>query len=60
MGLREAQKNAKWLNADFITGETREFTKEVLNHMEERVRDYEKLYGSLYNLEVMPMDLNMI
>jgi len=60
MGLREAQKNAKWLNADFITGETQEFTKEVLNHMEERVRDYEKLYGSLYNLEVMPIDLNMI
>lgn len=60
MGIREAGKNAKWLKADLINGEMQEFTKEVLCHMEERLVDYEKANGNLYNLEVMPLDLNMI
>lgn len=60
MGIKEAGKNAKWLKADLINEEMQEFTKEVFNHMEERLVDYEKANGNLYSLEVMPVDLNMI
>lgn len=60
MGIKEAGKNAKWLKADLTNEEMQEFTKEVFNHMEERLVDYEKANGNLYSLEVMPVDLNMI
>ncbi|MDE6913102.1 MAG: ribonucleoside triphosphate reductase, partial [Lachnospiraceae bacterium] len=36
--------------------ETQDFTKEVLNHMRERLSDYQELYGDLYNLEATPAE----
>ncbi len=36
--------------------ETQEFTKEVLNHMRERLSDYQEQYGDLYNLEATPAE----
>ena len=36
--------------------ETQEFTKEVLNHMRERLSDYQEMYGDLYNLEATPAE----
>ena len=33
-----------------------EFTKNVLNHMRERLSDYQELYGDLYNLEATPAE----
>ena len=36
--------------------ETQKFTKDVLNHMRERLSDYQEQYGDLYNLEATPAE----
>ncbi|MBR6004758.1 MAG: ribonucleoside triphosphate reductase, partial [Clostridia bacterium] len=56
IGMNEAGLNAKWLRSDLTTTETQEFTKEVLNHMRERLSDYQEMYGDLYNLEATPAE----
>ena len=56
VGMNEAGLNAKWLRADMTHPETQEFTKEVLNHMRERLSDYQEQYGDLYNLEATPAE----
>ncbi len=56
VGMNEAGLNAKWLRADMTHKETQEFTKNVLNHMRERLSDYQELYGDLYNLEATPAE----
>ena len=35
---------------------TQQFTKEVLDHMRERLSDYQEEYGDLYNLEATPAE----
>ena len=35
---------------------TQNFAKDVLNHMRERLSDYQELYGDLYNLEATPAE----
>ncbi len=56
VGMNEAGLNAKWLRADMSDRKTREFTKKVLNHMRERLSDYQEQYGDLYNLEATPAE----
>ncbi len=56
VGMNEAGLNAKWLRKDMTHVETQEFTKRVLNHMRERLSDYQELYGDLYNLEATPAE----
>ncbi len=56
VGMNEAGLNAKWLRKDMTQAETREFTKNVLNHMRERLSDYQEKYGDLYNLEATPAE----
>ncbi len=56
VGMNEAGLNAKWLRKDMTTTETQEFTKQVLNHMRERLSDYQEMYGDLYNLEATPAE----
>ncbi|MBE7091545.1 MAG: ribonucleoside triphosphate reductase [Clostridiales bacterium] len=56
VGMNEAGLNAKWLKKDMTHKETQEFTKEVLNHMRERLSDYQEMYGDLYNLEATPAE----
>jgi len=56
VGMNEAGLNAKWIKKDMTSKETQEFTKEVLNHMRERLSDYQELYGDLYNLEATPAE----
>ena len=56
IGMNEVGLNAKWLGGDMITKETQEFTKEVLNHMRNRLSDYQEQYGDLYNLEATPAE----
>ncbi len=56
VGMNEVGLNAKWLGKDMTSPETQEFTKEVLNHMRERVSDYQEAYGDLYNLEATPAE----
>ena len=56
VGMNEAGLNAKWLRKDMTNAETQEFTKRVLNHMRERLSDYQEKYGDLYNLEATPAE----
>ncbi|MBQ4243842.1 MAG: ribonucleoside triphosphate reductase, partial [Clostridia bacterium] len=56
IGMNEVGLNAKWLRSDLTTKETQEFTKDVLNHMRERLSDYQEMYGDLYNLEATPAE----
>ena len=56
VGMNEAGLNANWLRDDMTRPETQEFTKEVLNHMRERLSDYQEQYGDLYNLEATPAE----
>lgn len=56
VGMNEAGLNAKWLRKDLTNVETQEFAKEVLNHMRERLSDYQERYGDLYNLEATPAE----
>ncbi len=56
IGMNEAGLNAKWIRADLTHAETQKFTKDVLNHMRERLSDYQEQYGDLYNLEATPAE----
>ena len=56
IGMNEAGLNAKWLRADLSHRETQQFAKDVLNHMRERLSDYQEQYGDLYNLEATPAE----
>lgn len=56
IGMNEVGLNANWLRADMSDPRTQEFTKEVLNHMRERLSDYQERYGDLYNLEATPAE----
>ena len=56
IGMNEVGLNAKWLRADLTNEKVQEFAKEVLDHMRERLSDYQELYGDLYNLEATPAE----
>ena len=56
LGMNEAGLNAKWLRADMTHKETQDFTIKTLNHMRERLSDYQEMYGDLYNLEATPAE----
>ena len=56
VGMNEACLNAKWIKKDLINAEAQQFTKDVLNHMRERLSDYQEEYGDLYNLEATPAE----
>jgi len=56
VGMNEVGLNARWLGVDMTHKETQEFTKEVLNHMRDRLSDYQEKYGDLYNLEATPAE----
>jgi len=54
--MNEACLNAKWIRADMTQKKAQEFTKDVLNHMRERLSDYQEKYGDLFNLEATPAE----
>ena len=56
IGMNEACLNARWIRKDLTETEAQDFTKEVLNHMRERLSDYQEQYGDLYNLEATPAE----
>ena len=56
VGMNEAGLNAKWIRKDMTSPECQQFTKDVLNHMRERLSDYQEQYGDLYNLEATPAE----
>ena len=55
-GGSECGLNAKWLRADMTDARTQQFMVDVLNHMRDRLSDYQELYGDLYNLEATPAE----
>ncbi len=56
LGMNEVGLNARWLGEDMSHTKTLNFTKRVLNHMRERLSDYQVEYGSLFNLEATPAE----
>ncbi|MBR5049132.1 MAG: ribonucleoside triphosphate reductase, partial [Erysipelotrichaceae bacterium] len=56
VGMNECALNANWLGLDLTHKETQQFAKDVLNHMRERLSDYQEAYGNLYNLEATPAE----
>lgn len=56
IGMNEVGLNACWLGKDLTSPKTQEFAKEVLDHMRERLSDYQEKYGDLYNLEATPAE----
>ncbi len=56
VGMNEACLNANWIGCDLTQEKAQSFTKDVLNHMRERLSDYQEQYGDLYNLEATPAE----
>ncbi len=56
VGMNEACLNAKWLGNNISDEKSLQFAKDVLNHMRERLSDYQEQYGDLYNLEATPAE----
>ena len=56
IGMNEVGLNANWLRKDLTHPETQKFAREVLDHMRERLSDYQEKYGDLYNLEATPAE----
>ena len=56
VGMNEACLNASWIREDLTNEKAQAFTRDVLNHMRERLSDYQEMYGDLYNLEATPAE----
>ena len=56
VGMNEACLNANWLRCDMTDARAQEWTKKVLNHMRNKLSDYQEMYGDLYNLEATPAE----
>ena len=56
VGMNETILNAKWIDSDITKPEGRAFSIEVLNHMRDRLSDYQEMYGDLFNLEATPAE----
>lgn len=56
VGINEACLNACWIRQTIDKPEALQFAKDVLNHMRERLSDYQEQYGDLYNLEATPAE----
>ena len=56
IGMNEVGLNASWLGRDMTDPKTQVFTKDVLNHMRDRLVIYQEEYGDLYNLEATPAE----
>lgn len=56
IGMNEVGLNASWLGENMTSAKTQDFTKEVLNHMRQRLADFQELNGNLFNLEATPAE----
>ena len=56
LGGNECCLNAKWIGKDLSHEESQKFMIEVLNHMRDRLSDYQEKYGDLFNLEAAPAE----
>ena len=56
IGMNEVGLNANWLGEDMTSKKTSDFAVKTLNHMRERLSDYQEQYGDLFNLEATPAE----
>ena len=56
VGMNEAGLNAKWLRCNMTDPRCQVFSKQVLDHMRNRLSDYQEKYGDLFNLEATPAE----
>lgn len=56
IGMNEVGLNAPWLGEDMTHEATKNFAIKTLNHMREKLSDYQEQYGDLYNLEATPAE----
>ena len=55
-GMNEMCLNACWIKDNIASKDGYKFSKDVLDHMRERLSDYQVEYGNLYNLESAPAE----
>ena len=55
-GMNEVGLNAAWIGENMMSEKTQKFTKEVLNHMRDKLSSYQEKYGALFNLEATPAE----
>jgi anaerobic ribonucleoside-triphosphate reductase len=56
VGMNEACLNARWIKKDLTDKKAQGFTGKVLDHMREKLSDYQEKYGDLFNLEATPAE----
>ncbi|MEG0941657.1 MAG: ribonucleoside triphosphate reductase, partial [Oscillospiraceae bacterium] len=56
IGMNEASLNANWLRCNLTDPKAQKFAKDVLNHMRNKLSDYQEQYNSLFNLEATPAE----
>ena len=56
IGMNEVGLNANWLGSGMGSKETQTFSVKVLEHMRNRLSDYQEKYGALFNLEATPAE----
>lgn len=56
VGMNEVGLNANWLGEDMTHENTKNFAIKTLNHMRDRLSDYQEKFGDLYNLEATPAE----
>jgi len=56
VGMNEACLNAAWIRRDMTAPESQEFAIRVLDHMRDRLLQYQEKYQALFNLEATPAE----
>ncbi|MCH3951594.1 MAG: ribonucleoside triphosphate reductase [Acidaminococcus sp.] len=56
IGMEEALLNASWVHEDLTTEKGRRLAVKCLQHMRNRLSDYQEQYGDLFNLEATPAE----
>ncbi len=56
LGMNEAAVNAQWIGKSLVDDKAKSFGLKVLDHMRNRLSDYQERYGDLYNLEATPAE----
>ncbi|TCT14377.1 ribonucleoside-triphosphate reductase class III catalytic subunit [Natranaerovirga pectinivora] len=56
VGMNEVGLNARWIGKDLTNQEAQDFGLKVLDHMLNRLADFQEEYGDLYNLEATPAE----
>ena len=56
VGMNETCLNANWIGKDLTDAKAHKFAEDVLNHMRERLVQYQEKYKCLFNLEATPAE----